>query len=401
MTPFGNEAIQTRDFMAHAPFILHKPIGLSQLHRAIMETFGEPVAPSAQPSRILVQEIETATKIHGARILVVEDNITNQEVASELLKPLGVAVTIAANGQEAVELVAQQSFDAVLMDVQMPVMDGHEATRRIRSDPRFRKLPIIAMTAHAMSEERKKCLASGMDAHLPKPIRPERLYAQLTQWIGPLTLPSNPGKEDNGPPPLPPIPGLDTDAGLKRVLGNVPLYRRFLVRFRKEQANAVAEITRNLQSGNRQRAAELIHAIKGIAGNVGAETLFQQTGQLEQRLKDGHAQACENALATFAATLNTLLEALKTISEEVEKAPTTKTKAFVPEQVALALHELSQHLENNSIEVEELLKELDAQLQGTAAEKPFRELTRLIKRYDFEQARNKVDTITQTLKITL
>ena len=185
VTNYGREEIMHQADQAGLDGFLIKPVGPSLLFDAIMQTFGHEVAGRPHVAES-VDDAEARARIslEGARILLVEDNEINQQVASEILAAVGVSVTLANNGQEAVQAVSGNDFDAVLMDVQMPVMDGYEATRRLRQDPRFQTLPIIAMTAHAMAGDREKSLAAGMDDHVTKPIDPEALFRTLEHYVG-------------------------------------------------------------------------------------------------------------------------------------------------------------------------------------------------------------------------
>ena len=184
MLALEHEAIQQEARNAGVTGFLDKPFTHSQVFNRIMTTFDQPIDHYPKPIQIVANETQTKQEIQGARILLVEDNAINQEIALELLTGIGLIVSIANNGQEALELLEQDTFDLILMDVQMPVMNGYQATQLIRQDARFNTLPIIAMTAHVLTDEQKHCFDVGMNDHLPKPVRPERLYGLLTQWIG-------------------------------------------------------------------------------------------------------------------------------------------------------------------------------------------------------------------------
>jgi CheY-like chemotaxis protein len=150
-----------------------------------MQTFSREAPESVTPTAREDRTAERLQDIRGAWILLVEDNEINQQVARELLEGAGLPVAIATNGEEAVGAVKKKDFEAVLMDVQMPVMDGYQATREIRKDERLKGLPIIAMTAHAMTGDREKCLKAGMNDYVSKPIDPDELFFTLVKWIKP------------------------------------------------------------------------------------------------------------------------------------------------------------------------------------------------------------------------
>ena len=199
VTNYGREEVMHQAGEVGLDGFLIKPVSPSVLFDAIMQVFGQEEADrplTAQQSTDA--EARARAALAGARVLLVEDNEINRQVAGEILASVGVSVSMAANGQEAVDAVVAGDFDAVLMDVQMPVMDGYEATRRLRRDPRFQALPIIAMTAHAMAGDREKSLAAGMNDHVTKPIDPEALFRTLEHHV------AKPGVRVPGPP-APPV----------------------------------------------------------------------------------------------------------------------------------------------------------------------------------------------------
>ncbi|MEP0339410.1 MAG: PAS-domain containing protein [Alphaproteobacteria bacterium] len=246
----------------------------------------------------------TLAQIVGMRVLVVEDNEINQQVAQEILGHAGVVAEIAGNGQVAVEMVSATPYDAVLMDLQMPVMDGYEATRIIRADARHKDIPIIAMTAHAMSSERDKCLATGMNDHLTKPIDPNRLYTVLAAWnarSAPAPKPATPPEAeadipaaDPTPPPAPPtdalpnvIQGINLSEARTMVRGNDAILRRLLGAFHEKYMDIADEIAALLANGDLETAARTAHTLKGVSGNIRAERVYQAAMALDDQLRSG------------------------------------------------------------------------------------------------------------------
>src|SRR5438046_2205311 len=233
-------------------------------------------------------------RLRGARILLTEDNDINQQIAIELLEGTGATVTVANNGREALDLLSNgpqpSRFDVVLMDLQMPEMDGYQATAKLRSDARFAALPIIAMTAHATIEERQRCLAAGMNDHISKPIDPEMLFETLGRFCKPspssavaprpakisltdssaaMTMGKNPiGRDAND---FSAALGLDAQDGLQRVAGNQKLYLKLLRQFVDQQGKAPGQIASALTRGDAALAERLAHTLKGVAGNIGAK----------------------------------------------------------------------------------------------------------------------------------
>lgn len=234
--------------------------------------------------------------ISGAHVLLVEDNVLNQEVAIELLKEISLSIDVAENGAVAVEMVQKNLYDIVLMDLQMPIMDGLEATLAIRSlGEEFAELPIVAMTANAMSSDREACLAAGMNDHLGKPIEPEELWNKLLRWIKPqavsdipVFLPLATGDVSKEPtnPILPRIEGLNIEAGLRHTLGKESLYLSLLKKFAENQKKLPENIDNALATEQLKLAERLAHTLKGLAGNIGAEQLQQDAAAVETLIRE-------------------------------------------------------------------------------------------------------------------
>jgi CheY-like chemotaxis protein len=241
----------------------------------------------------------------------VEDNDINQMVAREFLAKAGLVVTVATNGLAAVELVQEQDFDLVLMDLQMPVMDGLTAAKRIRAlaKPGVDLLPIVAMTANAMEDDIQQCHRAGMNGHVSKPFSPQRLYASLAQWLG--------GAAAADPAGSGHLPGLDPDQAIRQLGGNEPLYRELLRRFVREYHDGGPRMRASLAHGERNAAMNLAHAIKGVAGVLAAEALRRSAQELEAALKNEAADV-EPLAARFAAELETVLASIDGVVGTVE-----------------------------------------------------------------------------------
>jgi CheY-like chemotaxis protein len=278
---------------------LLKPASPSMLFDAIMQAFGEAVPEVSRVVQRKEQEAEALDHIRGAYLLLVEDNEINQQVAREILEGAGLKVTVANNGQEALNSVKENNYDAVLMDVQMPVMDGYTATQKIRNlESEIRNVPIIAMTAHAMAGDEDKSLQVGMNGHVTKPIDPDQLFSALQKWIKPgekraqvqqTEVPAEQTEsditvlaEDELPESL---SGFDLTDGLKRLQGNKKLYRKLLLSFATDY-NAVAnEIRQALDAEDFDQTHSLVHNLKGLAGNLAATDLHAAAVNLEKLVK--------------------------------------------------------------------------------------------------------------------
>jgi signal transduction histidine kinase/CheY-like chemotaxis protein/HPt (histidine-containing phosphotransfer) domain-containing protein len=316
VTAYGREEVMQQAEQVGFEGFLLKPVNPSMLFDAIMQAFGEAVPETSRIAQRHEQEAEALKHIRGAQLLLVEDNEINQQVAKEILEGAGLVVTIANNGLEAVNAVKAGNYDAVLMDVQMPVMDGYTATRKIREwekelkaanssdisasslQPPASNIPIIAMTAHAMAGDEDKSLQAGMNGHVTKPIDPAQLFAALQKWIKPgekraqvqqpevdverLEADKAVPEEDELPGSL---PGFDLAAGLKRLMGNKRLYRKLLVDFGTKYLKAAGDIRGALDTNDFEQAHGLVHNLKGLAGNLEAGDLQAAAANLEKLVK--------------------------------------------------------------------------------------------------------------------
>ncbi len=367
VTAYGRQEIMQQADAAGLEGFLIKPVNPSVMLNTIMQVFGQEAIRESGTAVETDEPDQLLQKIGGARILLVEDNEINQQVATEILTNAGMQVSLAVNGREAVDMVRRHDYDAVLMDIQMPVMDGYEATREIRKwesvsanadadvskekidyrssvlSPQSSSLAIIAMTAHAMAGDREKTLACGMNDHVTKPIDTRELFSVLAKWIpaatgrkivpeltaadtaapDPATISSQVESGDDGLPPS--LPGFDLTGGLKRLQGNEQLYRKLLLDFNASYASIGEEIQKVLAAGDIHQVHSLIHNIKGLAGNLSATRLqsaaTEMDGLVKQVMAGNHHETDQ---------LEQSLEKLKDALNEV-LASCQSLKAFAPE----------------------------------------------------------------------
>jgi two-component system sensor histidine kinase/response regulator len=301
--------------------VLIKPVSASVLFDTLVQPI-EFLAPHMNAPRRHDDPALQAqlNRVRGASVLLVEDNELNQLVAVELLRDAGFVVHVAANGQQALDCLDRGRYDIVLMDMQMPVMDGETATRKLREQPRFADLPVIAMTANALDEDRQRCLQAGMNDHVPKPIDPAKLWQALVRWVRVhrgLGLEGAPvdgasGADDHLALPQA-LPGVDMVVGLRRALGRPALYADLLRRFLQGQADWPGAMTEAFAGGDRLAAERMAHTLRSVADNIGAQGLAGHAHALEQALREGGGEAShlERLLRNAAEPLQALLDGLQ------------------------------------------------------------------------------------------
>jgi PAS domain S-box-containing protein len=305
VTAYGREEVmQKADGIGLDGFLI-KPIGASVLFDTIMQAFGHEVSESSTLTR-QGRENAALQSIKGARILLVEDNEINQQVAKEILEGAGLNVFLANDGRQAVDAVKEHRYDAVLMDVQMPVMDGYTATREIRNlKSEIRNVPVIAMTAHAMAGDEQMSLQAGMNDHVTKPINPDELFGALNRWITASEEPHKIRQAELMPPEAndgdskehaaeqveagaekhcfpTTLTGFDLAAGLQRLQGKRKLYKKLLLNFSTSYADVIKDVQSALDAGDMDQAHHLVHGLKGVAGNLAATDLHAATLEMEK-----------------------------------------------------------------------------------------------------------------------
>jgi len=298
--------------------VMPLPVMASQFYETLAETLdtGDDAAPVVAAPSESMQPAESARvpdQTPQGRVLLVEDNPINREVAFDILASGGIVPDVACDGAEAVEKAQQADYDLILMDIQMPVMDGLVATRAIRAMARHAKTPIVAMTANAFEEDRRKCIAAGMGDYLAKPITPEALREKLRRWLPLLAseaTAASAGKPVALPVDLPDfkgIPGLDVEAGLFSALGRPDRYARLLGMFVQHHAGDMAVLHAALHAGDYATAHRITHSLKGTCATLGARELSELARDLDDLIKSG---APPEALAAPLALLGERLGAL-------------------------------------------------------------------------------------------
>ncbi len=412
---FSNEREMTLGKPLGINAYLLKPVKPSLLKAALIAAAADApaVEPAAGPAG------EKTGDLSSIRVLLAEDLEVNREVAAEILSAAGVDVDEAHNGKEAVRAVREQAYDVVLMDVQMPVMDGYEATRQIRKLPGLADLPVIAMTAHASASDRDRCLDAGMNDHVVKPIDSDALFKMLGKWTR-----AGEGRAarrrkaqaaaDSDAVAFPEhIPGMNLDAGLKRLQGNKTLYLKLLRKFTAKYGRVIGDIRAAVTENRLDQAHQLTHALTGMAGNLSAVRLHASARRLENAIKadaDDMRAALQETETHLAAVIAAVRETDAPHEAEAPEAPEPPPAEAEPEEtdpaallaeVTPMLGELAKLLIENNIEAEYYFESVKKHLSGFDIDEDKRRLESQITAYDFRDAHLTLEKIAGTLGVTL
>ncbi|WP_196594123.1 response regulator [Pectinatus sottacetonis] len=379
---------------------LSKPITLSRLDDIIKTAFRISSSITSRSS-----EETTATQINplsisGNSLLIVEDNELNQEVINGILENSGCLIDIASNGEKALQMLQKKVYNLVLMDMQMPVMDGITATKKIRADRKYDTMPILAMTANALDTDKNACFAAGMNDYITKPVDPQALFATLKKWLSYNSRLASINAEQKSSGSIQSvttninISGLDTSVGLKRVLNKRPVYINLLEKFIQGQADIISLTTRQLHSDDYISAERSIHTLKGTAGAIGALSIQKQAGQLEIAIKNNDLPqinklipSINNNLSTLIKEINDHLPLLAKSSSLVKSSPPHKNNT---EDIVTRLKYL---LRDDDSEAIDLFDENIALLTDSFGH-TIDPLKKALAEYDFTEALNILTEIT-------
>jgi signal transduction histidine kinase/CheY-like chemotaxis protein/HPt (histidine-containing phosphotransfer) domain-containing protein len=411
VTSYGMEAVQHDAEEAGVDAFLIKPVNESLIFNTLMEVYYKETHKVSDIDCVTDDAGSYATRLSGAFVLLADDSPLNQQVAVELLEQVGVRADIANNGNEAAYKVGNSleddgrcRYDAVLMDVQMPEMDGFEATRLIRGNPAFRDLPVIALTAHAIRGDRERCISAGMDDYITKPIDSERLYSTLAKWIKPrsvLNQKQSEKRKDAQPAFLLPdrVDGLDIAGALRRLGGNTGLYMRLLGRFVEEYEAFGDNIENTARDMDTRTAMRFAHSLKGEAGSAGAFELRRLAADLEERITNGNAVAQE--LEELKPELMSVLISMKKLMSQFqpEAAPGHAGGAgFDLNEVRTLIGELDGMLENGNFSARDVFEKLRARLAGSPVEAQADELRQRLDVFNMDEARVVLSKISDKLQ---
>jgi PAS domain S-box-containing protein len=412
VTAYGREELSNAANHIDISGFLTKPVTASGLLDSILLAMGKDVVSErhvAEKDNLAENAIE---HLQGANLLLVEDNEMNQELAMELLTMNGLSVTLAENGQEALDELTKQSFDGILMDCQMPVMDGYTATKAIRTQAQYQSLPIIAMTANAMAEDKARVIASGMNDHIAKPINVNGMFITMAKWITPkepkarMKIKAGSSTSDSNETEIPSVLGIDTEAGLAVTQNNKALYLKLLKRFASSYQNFEQLFLDAIQDSDDKAAIRCAHTLKGTAGNIGAKPVQSSARVLEQACEDafeaGTMKVNGEANEQILRLLNDVMQDLVPVVEELSKL-STPTKAVTDSQVLDKVKikpifaELEELIEDFDTDATDVLEQLEPMFQGTEYYQQLSQLIEAVDSYDFDTAA----TIFTALKIQL
>jgi two-component system sensor histidine kinase/response regulator len=393
VTAYGREEVFKEAESAGLEDFIIKPVNPSLLFDTTMRVLGWSPDETRTSERDVSNLMEELSIIKGASVLVVEDNDLNQEVAMGLLVDAGFEVDIANNGQEALEMVDKHAYDMVLMDMQMPLMDGVTATIEIRKNAMHQDLPIVAMTANAMQQDKDKCAKAGMNDHVAKPIDPDELFRVLLKWIKPSQTavfpkklkPSKKDVIDKQNSSLPVINGLDIELGMRRVLGKRPFYINMLQKYVANQENTPAELRTALNAGDKATAERIAHSAKGVSGNIGATELQEMAAELETMIKEGiESKVVEAKIVAFEKAQSAMITALKAaVPLEV---PKQGSKALDTSNAAVVLTRIYQLLTDDDGEAIDVIQQNIDLLRFVLGVEACSKLDCAIKQFDFDMA---------------
>ena len=390
------EAYLEADEVGLQGFLL-KPVYASVMYDTLLDILG---IERVSGSLTIKQQTPTTDlkNIQGAHILLVDDNSINQEVANAFLIDVGMVVTIASNGQECLTALQHGSFDLVFMDIQMPGMDGLEATRRIRQNSQYKDLPIIAMTAHAMSGDKNKSLAAGMNDHITKPIDQAVLYQTLKEWIPekqraphaeiPHKAASPTSKTGNAA--LPVLPGIDQMEALKVLNNNEQLFVKMLYDFQKNYSGLPSLLRELSVAGKWSEIQEKAHAIKGVSGYIGSSFLMKAAGKLEDSLRNDRCEDAANHLVSFINALDEILSSLSALPALPDVARVQSENIAVSDIEGQKVEELLQvlmgHLKKGELAAEEQFVEVEQHLAEKGVDEELKTIAALIDDIEYEKA---------------
>ncbi|MDK2980919.1 MAG: two-component system, sensor histidine kinase and response regulator [Chloroflexota bacterium] len=375
--------------------ILIKPINASQLYDTWLRLFASDKDLEEIGRQTQDQDVHSKP-LRNLNILLVEDNEINQDVIGELLRQNGAAVEIAANGKEAVAKTKEQRFNLVLMDVQMPVMDGFKATSEIRKDERFANLPIIALTANAQTEEKRQAEAAGMNDYITKPIEPKLLFSAIAHWMQ-KNYTDMQTLSDAETPELE-ISGLDTESALRRLNNEVPAYLKLLQKFIRNHGPDWQELTAQLEQQDWNALRSKAHGMRGAALNLGAEELGKSLTQVEKAAREKDAAKVKRNLTAAGKKYKTVEQGIEKALQQQTTAPQTKKQQLDLKDLEKQLNELLQKVQENDPIAKNRMNEINQVVAADQFEGTLIKAQLALDAYNFRKAESEIARAIKLLK---
>lgn len=368
--------------------VLTKPVTPSTLLEAIGEALGAGVEVETRAHARADLSSGAIAQLKGARVLLVEDNDLNQELARELLEKAGVEVVLANNGREALDILERDArFDGILMDCQMPVMDGYEATRAIRQQPAFATMPIVAMTANAMAGDREKVIAAGMFDHIAKPFNVDEMFNTLAKWIRPDPGAAATGapQSDGGSYSFGALPGIDLRAGLATTMNNEKLFTKLLVKFREGQRNFESIFREALAGTDPAAAMRAAHTLKGTSASIGAKGVARVAAVLEKACSDNEpVDHLEPLLAAVLAELAPVIDGLAEVGQRREAVVPARVANL--DRVGTFAKKLEKLLADSDSDASEVADDLAEATAGSELASAGKKVAEAVAAFDFDRA---------------
>ncbi|WP_415892799.1 response regulator [Neptuniibacter sp. PT8_73] len=373
---------------------LLKPVSPSLLLSAIEKALNKETRSQYRHQKVVPNREDAIKGLVDSRVLLVEDNPINQQVATEMLAGLGLDVSIADNGLDALNQAKEVLFDLVLMDIQMPVMDGLEAAQKLRELPAYQDIPIVAMTANAMQGDLERSMAAGMDAHITKPIQPEVLLETLTQWVTPCL------HQPSGIVQAPEIDGLNCGDALARLNGNMDLYQKLLQQFLDEQGNTFSQAQELISKQEFQQAADKVHTFAGLVGNLGGTDLFGISQQLERSLRASETEGIEELLTrcqTQTDELNIAISAFLSSEWKDETLPQPSITNKSDLSFSELLDRVADLLEEGDSRSIQYISDLRT-VSPNSFEKELTAVQLAVEEFEFEQALKEIEQLRESVR---
>lgn len=389
LTGFDLDEVKNHDKSRHIDAFLSKPV----IKGTLMQTISQMMNKEMDDDSVLIEVIKTLEAKEDVYVLLAEDNLINQQIIRELLEHPLFHVDVVSNGESAVNSVQQYEYDIVLMDIQMPELDGLRATEKIRASKKNSEVPIIAMTAHAMEEDRIKCLNAGMNDYMSKPVEAEQFFEMMCNWVEKdIKIKEVEGEKIKGPSEMVvKLSSFQTKAPIASLHGNWNLYIKLLKEFYKKYALARDEMQRLFSDGKQAEMKAIVHSIRGIAGNLGAMNLFISAQTLETDFNKGNVAMTSDNMKSFLDEVSNVMKDIRLINHEetTEQGVLDGTGEMTSNELLDLLRNLLREGSSEAENYVSAIRKLDGVIENREL------LIQQIENYDFDDA---LETLEQEIE---